>query len=156
MDLVIGIILALVAFVALGVCKDGTGYKWKKNKKQFLSIFALVVILFGCTASVPTGHTGVVTTFGKVENFTLEAGFHFKLPWQEVVKMDNRTQKAAVDLTCFSSDIQEVTMKYSININRSARSMSPMSRSKYSSPMGKYCAAVSVYSGYWALAREWT
>ena len=93
--LVIGIILALVAFVALGVCKDGTGYKWKKNKKQFLSIFALVVILFGCTASVPTGHTGVVTTFGKVENFTLEAGFHFKLPWQEVVKMDNRTQKAA-------------------------------------------------------------
>ena len=113
--LVIGIILALVAFVALGVCKDGTGYKWKKNKKQFLSIFALVVILFGCTASVPTGHTGVVTTFGKVENFTLEAGFHFKLPWQEVVKMDNRTQKAAVDLTCFSSDIQEVTMKYSIN-----------------------------------------
>ena len=113
--LIIGIIAFAVALFALGFCKDGDGFKWRKNKKQFISVLALLIILFGCTASVPTGHTGVVTTFGRVEDFTLEAGFHFKLPWQQVVNMDNRTQKASVNLTCFSSDIQEVTMVYSIN-----------------------------------------
>lgn len=70
---------------------------------------------FGCIASVPTGHTGILTTFGKVEDVTLEAGLHFKLPVQEVVCIDNRTQKSQLNLTAFSSDIQEVTVAYSIN-----------------------------------------
>ena len=81
-------------------------------------ITAVVVgILIGCSciANVPTGHTGVLTTFGKVENHTLEAGMNFKAPWQNVVKMDNRVQKQSTDLICFSSDIQEVTMKYTVN-----------------------------------------
>lgn len=68
-----------------------------------------------CFTSVPTGHTGIITTFGKVEDQTLEAGMHFKLPWQKVVKMDNRNQKSSLTLTCFSSDIQEVDVIYTIN-----------------------------------------
>ena len=36
-------------------------------------------------------------------------------PWQQVVKMDNRVQKQTVKLACFSSDIQEVNMAYTIN-----------------------------------------
>jgi len=66
-------------------------------------------------ASVSTGNTGVVTTFGKVENYTLEAGFHLKAPWHTVTEMDNRVQKTTVELSCFSSDIQEVSMKYTLN-----------------------------------------
>jgi regulator of protease activity HflC (stomatin/prohibitin superfamily) len=50
-----------------------------------------------------------------VENYTLEAGMHFKLPWQEVIKMDNRVQKSTQDMSCFSSDIQEVSMTYTVN-----------------------------------------
>lgn len=77
----------------------------------------LVAVLIGvsCVASVPTGHTGVLTTFGRVENQTLEAGMNFKAPWQSVVKMDNRVQKQTTDLICFSSDIQEVSLKYTVN-----------------------------------------
>ena len=66
-------------------------------------------------ATIPTGHTGVITTFGKVENYTLDAGVHVKAPWQKVIKMDNRIQKATIDLFCFSSDIQEVSMTYTLN-----------------------------------------
>jgi len=66
-------------------------------------------------AAVPTGHTGVVTTFGHVENITLDSGIHAKAPWQVVVNMDNRVQKRTVDLSCFSSDIQEVAVTYTIN-----------------------------------------
>jgi regulator of protease activity HflC (stomatin/prohibitin superfamily) len=78
-------------------------------------ILGIVFIILGCTVSVSTGHTGVVTTFGRVEDFTLEAGFHFKAPWHSVISMDNRVQKATVELSCFSADIQEVEMKYTLN-----------------------------------------
>lgn len=71
-----------------------------------------ISIFFGCTASVPTGHTGVVTVFGRVEDKTFEAGFHTKAPWESVQKIDNRVQRATIELSCFSSDLQEVSCKY--------------------------------------------
>lgn len=83
-----------------------------------IAAIVLVLAIIGaatCFTSVPTGHTGIITTFGKVEDKTLEAGMHFKLPWQKVVKMDNRNQKSSLTLTCFSSDIQEVDVIYTIN-----------------------------------------
>ena len=73
------------------------------------------LLALSCVTTVPTGHTGVVTTFGRVENYTLDAGVHLVKPWQQVVKMDNRVQKQTVKLACFSSDIQEVNMAYTIN-----------------------------------------
>ena len=79
------------------------------------AFIAAALILLSCAAIVPTGHTGVITTFGKVEDKTLDAGFHMVKPWQQVVKMDNRVQKQTVKLACFSSDIQEVNMAYTIN-----------------------------------------
>ncbi len=80
-----------------------------------VAVILLALLAFSCFASVPTGHTGIITTFGKVEDQTLEAGMHFKLPWQKVINMDNRNQKSTLTLTCFSSDIQEVDVVYTIN-----------------------------------------
>lgn len=76
---------------------------------------ALLALAFNCFTSVPTGYTGIVTTFGKVEDYILEAGLHAKLPWQKVVKMDNRNQKGTLDLVAFSQDIQQVDLRYSVN-----------------------------------------
>ena len=78
-------------------------------------VVAAALVVLSCVTTVPTGHTGVVTTFGHVENYTLDAGVHMVRPWQQVVKMDNRVQKQTVKLACFSSDIQEVNMAYTIN-----------------------------------------
>jgi len=78
-------------------------------------ILGLLLTFFGCISSVTTGNTGVVTTFGKVEDYTLEAGFHLKAPWNKVTEMDNRVQKTTVKLSCFSADIQEVSMTYTLN-----------------------------------------
>ena len=95
----------------------------KTNPLKKFSAFAFIggiflcilLTFFGCISSVTTGNTGVVTTFGKVEDFTYEAGFHLKAPWNKVVEMDNRVQKSTISMSCFSSDIQEVTMSYTIN-----------------------------------------
>lgn len=90
-----------------------------KVRKTFIiaAVAFLCAIMLGllCVVKVPTGHTGVVVTFGKVENRTLDSGMHFKAPWQSVVKMDNRIQKETVDLSAFSKDIQEVRMIYTVN-----------------------------------------
>lgn len=90
------------------------------SKYSFLSTAGGVALgvlftFFGCMASVTTGNTGIVATFGKVEDYTLEAGFHIKAPWHTVIEMDNRVQKTTVELSCFSSDIQEVSMVYTLN-----------------------------------------
>lgn len=106
-----GIVAALVLFILLGFSRSG----WKLRPRQILSVLGLLVICGGMVATVPTGHTGILTTFGKVEDITLEAGVHIKSPFQKVVVMDNRTQVARVTLTCFSSDIQEVLVDYSMN-----------------------------------------
>ncbi len=106
-----GIIATLVLFVLLGFSRS----VWKLRSRQLFSLVGLLVICGGMLATVPTGHTGILTTFGKVEDVTLEAGVHIKSPFQKVVVMDNRTQVARVTLTCFSSDIQEVLVDYSMN-----------------------------------------
>ena len=99
-------------------CKRGA---YPKQKASALIIAAVCFIVgvsgiaMDCITTIPTGHTGIVTTFGRVEDYTFEAGVHAKAPWQQVVKMDNRIQKAIVDMSCFSSDIQEVSTSYTIN-----------------------------------------
>ena len=82
------------------------------------AVLSVVLIFVSCISSVPTGHTGILTTFGRVENYTLDAGINFKAPWQTVIKMDNRVQKDTVNLACFSSDIQEVNVTYTINYQK--------------------------------------
>ena len=75
----------------------------------------VVILLCCCITTVPTGYTGIVTTFGRVENRTLDAGLHLKSPFQRIVKMDNRTQKAVETLQAFSSDIQQVDISIAVN-----------------------------------------
>lgn len=82
---------------------------------SFLLVVAAILLVVSCVRTVPTGHTGIVTVFGKVEDKTYEAGVHFCAPWMSVVNMDNRNQKERVDLSCFSSDIQEVSVTYTLN-----------------------------------------
>ena len=114
-----GIVLAVIVVLA-GL---GLFFGLRAKNRRPLAAGALVLCLLiavgmtglSCVVTVPTGHTGVVTTFGRVENFTLDSGVHAKLPWQNVVKLDNRVQKDTAELSCFSSDIQEVALIYTIN-----------------------------------------
>ena len=112
------IILSAIIVIAGIVCSL---VMWKQSAKgAVLPVLASVIIaaaLIGgaSVSTVPTGHTGVVTSFGRVEDYTLEAGVHLIAPWKNVVKMDNRIQKNTLQLTSFSSDIQEVTVSYTLN-----------------------------------------
>ena len=86
-----------------------------------IAVLIVLLVFVTCTATVETGYTGIVTTFGKVEDVTLEAGLHFKSPFQRIIAMDNREQKTSFTTEAFSSDIQQVNIIGSINyaINKS-------------------------------------
>lgn len=96
----------------------------RTKKHLILGLLAVIVLTVAasfCTTQVPTGYTAIITTFGKVEDYTLEAGFHIKSPFQQIILMDNREQKMTFSTQAFSSDIQQVAIDGSINyaINKS-------------------------------------
>lgn len=107
-------IFFIFGIVAIGVA---IGLWMSDEYKKFVvipSVVAAILVAVSCVTYVPTGYTGIVTTFGKVENGTKDAGVCFKAPWQSIVRMDNRVQEKSIDLSAFSSDIQEVQTSVSV------------------------------------------
>ena len=78
-------------------------------------VLSVILLIIASVAVVPTGHTGILTTFGAVEDRQLSAGANLKAPWQKVVRMDNRTQKVQLTTSAFSSDTQQVDIQMSVN-----------------------------------------
>ena len=123
--MILGLIVSAALFFALGFqgasILDERGQTvvrrvWRYRPVQLLALaILLVAVALSSVTVVPTGYTGILTTFGRVENRTISAGAHLILPWQEVVKMDNRTQKVQISTEAFSSDIQQVDLQLSVN-----------------------------------------
>lgn len=67
-----------------------------KSRKPLLLLAALglVICIFGSSfVIIPTGSTGVKTTFGQIDSHTLSAGFSWKLPFiQSVEEVNNKQQ----------------------------------------------------------------
>jgi len=106
-------------FVPRPVPKRGNKLSGSMKAVAILVILILAgaLVFSTCTTRIPTGFTGIPTLFGRVANYTLEAGFHWKNPFAEVIKMDNREQKRSYTTVSFSSDIQQVDILGSINFN---------------------------------------
>lgn len=82
------------------------------------SVLGLIVliVLFNTFVTVKAGHTGVVTTFGKVNNTVLSEGLHLKVPFvQNVVIIDNRVLKSEVNCMSASKDLQNVSSGIALN-----------------------------------------
>ena len=112
---ILGVLAVVIGAVLVSVRRNESQRKIKTIVGASAAVVGVVMCVASCVRAVPTGHTGIVTTFGNVESYTYEAGVHVAAPWKTVVNMDNRNQKASIDLTCFSSDIQEVDVTYSLN-----------------------------------------
>lgn len=98
-----------------------------KPYKKLITIGIVVIIvvaaLFSTVTKVSAGHTGVVSTFGKISSNVLQEGLHFKAPWQKVTSVDNRIVKIEIETESSTKDLQTVTAKlatsYRINTNMS-------------------------------------
>lgn len=116
---IILIVVGIVSGIIIGKVRFDDG---DDEKQRFYSlpiilalVISIVILIASCIAVVPTGYTGILTTFGRVEDRTISAGANVIAPWQKVIKMDNRTQKVEIQTSAFSSDIQQVDLKMSVN-----------------------------------------
>lgn len=89
-------------------------------------IVLLIVAFIGLNgfAFVGPGERGVLTTFGKVEPYSLGEGIHFKVPIvQNVSIIDVKTQKVSTDASAASKDLQvvktTVALNYKVNADQS-------------------------------------
>lgn len=115
--LIFGGILLIAGFIACGMI-DGKEYPgWKTATPIIGIVLCIVLVIISCVSYVPTGYTGIVTTFGKVHENTLDAGLNVHAPWDNVITMDNREQRVPFQLEAFSKDIQQVDVQGSINYN---------------------------------------
>lgn len=110
---IIALIAGIVGCVVFGREEGG-------GAKASLSIIVGVIVLIlcigaSCVTVVKTGYTGIPVTFGRVEDYSMDAGLHFKGPFTDVVTMENRVQKNTAEYDCFSSDIQDVMCTYTVN-----------------------------------------
>ena len=90
-------------------------FRWGHMIGSFVALIVALILAFSMIKTVPTGYTGILTTFGKVEPNTVGAGVHVIAPWQKIVKLDNRTQKVSVETDTFSKDIQQVKVSLAVN-----------------------------------------
>lgn len=81
--IVLGIAGLAVLVIAPGVMKAVALVPW---------LLALVVVVFSCTTIVQAKEVGVLTTFGKPSDRTLDPGLHLKAPWQKVTEVDGTIQ----------------------------------------------------------------
>lgn len=91
----------------------------KKIKKLVIIgviVFFVAIVSFSCFTVVGAGQTGVITTFGAVSDKVLSEGIHFKIPFaQQVIQMNNRTQKTEASGTASSNDLQIVSYVVAVN-----------------------------------------
>lgn len=88
----------------------------------------LTITLFKSFTIVPTGYTGVRTTFGQIDNRVVEPGITFKIPYvQSIQKVNNKQQDVTFESKIWSETsertaiyFEDVTVTYTISADKSA------------------------------------
>lgn len=95
-----------------------------RSKKEKSLIIVLIILVFAimivsnCITTVPTGHVGIKTRFGKVQNDVINEGLNLKVPFiEKIVVLDCRTQKVEIANATATKDLQEVTFTIAVNYN---------------------------------------
>jgi len=98
-----------------------TVYKWGFNKLQWLSLFALLLIIPSFITVVPANSVGILySPFTGVSEDTLSEGVHIKNPFAKVYKISTEVQTQTLNgIYTQTSDSQYITsvidIKYAVN-----------------------------------------
>ena len=125
---VIAIILVLVGiFIPIAFIINN---KKIKKKYSIISILiGIIVFVFSCSFTIiPTGYTGVRSTFGQISKTTVSNGFNWKMPFiQSIEKVNNKQQDVTYSGKIWSETsnrtalyYNEITVTYQINPEKSA------------------------------------
>ncbi len=80
-------------------------------------LFAAALVYFNPVTTVPAGHVGVVSTFGKVSAIPLSEGIHLVNPLANVVRIPVQVQKGSAKSEAASKDLQTVNATIALNFH---------------------------------------
>lgn len=89
--MIIGIVLTILAVLVLGY--DSDTESWGIRPRMLFGLLFLLIILFGCFSTIKTGEIGIKVRFGKIISSTTNEGIVFKLPFEEMKKINVKVQK---------------------------------------------------------------
>lgn len=135
--IIIGICAIIGGFVAFSMVRN---YKKESVKKiLIIPLVGLLLFTFGLSfAIVPTGYTGVRTTFGQISEEVVSHGFNMKIPFaQSIILVNNKQQDITLDTQVWGESIEKtpvyasnITITYQINSDKSAWIYSNISNTK--------------------------
>lgn len=135
--IIIGICAIIGGFVAFSMVRN---YKKEPVKKiLIIPLVGLLLFTFGLSfAIVPTGYTGVRTTFGQISEEVVPHGFNMKIPFaQSIILVNNKQQDITLDAQVWGESIEKtpvyasnITITYQINSDKSAWIYSNISDTK--------------------------
>lgn len=125
------IILGLICMLAgVGIAiSNRVSDKKKVIGNPYLMIGGIILIIFAnCFTIIPTGNTGVRTTFGQIDESTVPTGFNWKIPFIQKISLVNNKQQDLTFETQIWSETKErtaiyysdITVTYQINPEKSA------------------------------------
>ncbi len=125
----------LIIFVTILACVLTIALSLKNKKKPgalLTVILVLGVVLFGLTDSfvvIPTGYTGIRTTYGQISQQTVPNGLNWKIPFiQDITIVNNKQQDVQLGANQIWGESSEkvqvyaadITVSYRLNPDRSA------------------------------------
>ena len=113
--------------------KVNFGSRLKGGLIRVITVLVVLLILFNSFAIIPTGYTGVRTTFGQVTQETVPTGFTMKIPFvQQIIRVNNKQQDLSVANTQVWGETTEKIPVYAQYITVSFRLASDKSAYLYS------------------------
>lgn len=122
---IISIVLFVVGIFFIHNREAGT----KVGLLKLIPIGAIILFVFSSSfVIIPTGYTGVRTTFGQIDQVSVQNGFNFKVPFIQSIKtVNNKQQDIEVSGQIWSESKEQVqvyydaiTITYQINPEKSA------------------------------------
>lgn len=128
--LIVGLILVILGTIFTYIAKS-KWYDWEAKKVLQVPLIVLGLLLVVLSSSfkiIPTGYTGVKTTFGQINKSTISNGFNWKIPFVQLIdKVNNKQQDISFDSKVWSETsnrtaiyFENITVTYQINPEKSA------------------------------------
>lgn len=124
--LILGIVLFVLGFV-LKIVDSATTVK--KNRMWISIVGVAVIVISQSFTIIPTGFTGVRSTFGQIDETVVSNGFNFKIPFiqsieqvnnkqQDIVFQDSKVWSETSNRTAIYYD--NITVTYQISADKSS------------------------------------
>jgi regulator of protease activity HflC (stomatin/prohibitin superfamily) len=100
MYIVFALFVTVFLFILLGYNPKIQPVKYRKNSKQLLSVFGLLIVLLGMFVTVEANSVGIVydPLNGGLQEASFDEGLHIKAPWVSVTKISTKLREASFEM----------------------------------------------------------